>query len=423
MRPPALPAEALEDALVGRPGRFAVELLSEVWGGGNAQGRVLTALRQARWMNSGRRRLVREVLFTTVRGEAWLEAGLRAAGWSGERPIEALWTRALVACGLGPERAGAHFGEAVFGRDPRLPEDLVARLALLASLPAWVLEDIGDLERAERFVGALDDRAPVTLRCVGSRDEIIEALGRDGIQARPTRWARQGIVLDRRTPMGNHAVWKSGRIEVQDEGSQLIAELVKPPRRSRVVDLCAGAGGKSLSIQASAPKGVRVEAYDVRASALKEARKRARRAGFALSTTRLVEGAALAIAPAARVLVDAPCTGTGTLRRRPMLRWRLTPAWRDEQIAAQRDILRRAADIVLPGGRLVYSTCSVLESENQAVVAAFLEERPDFGVVPIAEPLGGDRAARLGGRFLRLEPAVHGSDGFFAAVLQRSPSR
>ena len=419
MRPPELVAEVLEDALVGSPGRFTRELLADVWGDHHAQGRVLRAFREARWIGSARRRPVRELFFAVVRSSRWLEGALRAGGWSGERRVEALWTRMIVACGLPSSRAAEVFGEDVFGAECVLPEGRRERLALQGSLPEWFVDDLEDLDVAERFVSALDDRAPLTLRCNAPVEEVLAELRASGLAVQRTRFALYGLVVAGRTALGDHDAWRQGRVEVQDEGSQLVAELVKPPRRSRVVDLCAGAGGKSLAVLARAPRGVRVEALDVRSSALKQARSRARRAGVELATRRIDPAAPIDVRPAARVLVDAPCTGSGTLRRNPMLRWRLSPPWRDGQVALQRDLLRRAAAIVRPGGRLIYATCSVLRPENQDQVEDFLAAHPGFSVVPIAEPLGSARAADLGGPYLQLESDVHGTDGFFAAVLQR----
>ena len=418
-----LDVDALEDALVGGPGRFACQLLAEVWGDAHAHGRVLRAFREARWMSGRRRRASREVLFGVVRRQAWLEAALRAGGWSGERLVEASWARLLVAWGLPAERAAEAFGEACFDQEPVLPEDRRARLALLGSLPPWVIDAVGDLDRAERLVQGLDERAPMTLRCNAPVDDVAAELRAGGLVVEPTRWSKRGLSVEGNAPLGEHAAWREGRVEVQDEGSQLIAELVRPPRRSRVIDLCAGAGGKSLALLASAPRGVRVIACDVRASALKQARKRARRAGVRLTTRHHPPGELPDLEPAPRVLLDAPCTGTGTLRRRPMLRWRLSEAWLQEQLDLQHQLLRRASGLVTEGGRLVYATCSVLRAENEGQVEALLSEVPGLRLVPIAEPLGAARASELGGRFLQLESAVHGSDGFFAAIFQREGPR
>lgn len=420
VRPPALDAALLEDALVGSPGRFTRELLAEVWGDEGAAPRVAKAFRGARWMNSRRRRTVRELLFGVVRGSAWLEAALQAGGWSGERRLDALWGRLLVASGLPAERVGEHFGEPVFAVDPVLPASRRARLALLGSLPEWFIDDLGDLDLAERFVTSLDDRAPLTLRCVAPVAEVLVALHEAGLQTRTCRWAPLGVEVLGRAVLQELEIYRQGGVEVQDEGSQLIAELVQPGPGDTVVDVCAGAGGKSLALLATSPAGVRVESLDVRESALKEARRRARRAGVSLSATCVSPSGPFPVAPAARVLVDAPCTGSGTLRRQPMLRWRLSEAWRDRQCALQRDILSRAAAIVRPDGRLIYATCSVSRAENQEQVHGFIDAHPEYSVVPISEPLGAPRAAELGGRFLQLESAVHRSDGFFAAVLQRS---
>jgi len=209
---------------------------------------------------------------------------------------------------------------------------------------------------------------------------------------------------------------------VMDEGSQLVAELVAPPPGGRVLDACAGAGGKTLALGALLAGKGRVLALDTDGKKLEELRRRARRAGLTNVEARPIKEGPLGIkGQFDRVLVDAPCSGLGTLRRNPEARWRLTPADLDELPARQRAILERYAPLVAPGGRLVYATCTVDAAENDAVVDAFVRAHPDFTPVPAKEILGRARALELGdGERLRLLPHVHGTDGFFAAVLRRT---
>jgi 16S rRNA (cytosine967-C5)-methyltransferase len=214
-----------------------------------------------------------------------------------------------------------------------------------------------------------------------------------------------------------------------DEGSQLVAEVTAPPPRGRVLDACAGAGGNTLALAARLGGRGRVLALDVDARRPAELRRRARRAGASNVTTRRIRDGRLppevdsAGGPRGfdRVLVDAPCSGLGTLRRNPEARWRLSERELDAFPARQLELLATHAPRVAPGGRLIYATCSVLPSENDAVVEAFLGEHTDFAPVALKELLGRTRAETLGdGTWLRLLPQVHGTDGFTAAVLRRA---
>jgi len=212
--------------------------------------------------------------------------------------------------------------------------------------------------------------------------------------------------------------------EVMDEGSQLVAEAVAPPPRGRVVDACAGAGGKTLALAAHLDGQGRILALDSNGKKLEELRRRARRAGLSNVTARQVRGAELPgearIGRWDRVLVDAPCSGLGTLRRNPEARWRLDAKTVDGFPVQQLALMVTYAPLVAPGGRLIYATCTVLRQENEAVVERFLEERPDFVLMPLREIWGKERAGRLGdGDFLKVYPHRHGTDGFFAAVMRR----
>jgi 16S rRNA (cytosine967-C5)-methyltransferase len=209
-----------------------------------------------------------------------------------------------------------------------------------------------------------------------------------------------------------------------DEGSQLVAEAVAPPPRGRVADACAGAGGKTLALAAMLANQGRILALDSNGKKLEELRRRARRAGLSNVVAREVKGAVLPpeakLSAWDRVLVDAPCSGLGTLRRNPEARWRLSAKAVDAYPADQLALLVTYAPLVAEGGRLIYATCSVLREENDAVIERFLRERPDFVVMPLKEIWGKARAATLGDEtFLRLLPHVHDTDGFFAAVLRR----
>jgi len=373
--------------------------------------RIPAAFRRDRSMNARARAAAQDRVYLVVRSHALLQALLRRGGWDGERVGEAHWLMLAVLCGLPAEEGARSFGEAIFGADP---EQLVAALgpverrALLGSLPRWLAEKVDD-----EFVVACGERAPLTLRANVSRcsrEQLMAELA--PMDPEPTRLSPFGVHIRGRANIYDTQAWRRGWFEVQDEGSQLIAELVQPPEGSMVIDYCAGGGGKALAIAATAPAGCRVHIHDVREHALDRADSRARRAG--VSFHRGVTG------QAERVLVDLPCTGTGTLRRDPARRFRLTEQWLGELVSSQRMVVDDAARLVAPGGRLIYATCSVCPQENEDQLSAFLERRADFEIVPLSQVLP-DRAERIGdGEVLRLRPELHGTDGFFAAVLQRA---
>lgn len=312
-----------------------------------------------------------------------------------------------------------------------LPE--AQRFPLAASLPDFLSEKFREQFGADaaRAAEAMNERAPLTVRVnplKGDRAALLARLAEEGIQATPTPLSPLGLILETRTNVFSLAAFRDGWMEVQDEGSQLLGMLVDPPP-TRVVDACAGAGGKTLQLAPLMKNRGELFALDVDARRIEELRKRARRAGVHNVRTRVIppEGpeadAALADlkGTADRVLVDAPCSGTGTWRRKPDARYRLTPEDLEMHSARQKTLLARFATMVKPGGRLIYGTCSILREEDEAVVEDFLSKHPDFSVRPIAEELGPELAEKLGpGPYLRLAPHLHGTDGFFGAILVRA---
>ena len=221
-------------------------------------------------------------------------------------------------------------------------------------------------------------------------------------------------------------MYTSGAIEVQDEGSQLLCFLVAPKRTEMVVDFCAGAGGKTLLLGAMMRSQGRLYAFDVSPRRLSRLKPRLARSGLSnVQPTRIEHERDAHVKRLAgkidRVLVDAPCTGLGTLRRNPDLKWRQTPATIAELVVKQAKILASAATLVKRGGRLVYATCSVLPEENEAIVDAFLAQQQDFELRDATVELARAGIALDTGPLLRLLPHRHGCDGFFAAVMERKP--
>jgi 16S rRNA (cytosine967-C5)-methyltransferase len=295
-------------------------------------------------------------------------------------------------------------------------------------LPDWLYPRMaarfGDNLAAE--MAALREPAPLDLRVnllKGTREEDRAALAAEGWDAKPTPLSPWGLRIDGRRPVTSGAAFQSGLVEIQDEGSQLIAALTDAKPGMRVVDWCAGAGGKTLALAAMMGNRGQIVACDVSASRLEGAVRRLRRAGVNNVECHLVtpgdKWAKRRAGAFDRVLVDAPCTGTGTWRRNPDARHRLTEQDLLELTRKQSSILDAAWALVRPGGRLVYATCSLLQEENEGQVSAFLHCHPDFRLVPsVGVPLGGTVSDD---GTLSLTPARNGTDGFFAAAMERLP--
>ncbi|OYX73917.1 MAG: rRNA cytosine-C5-methylase [Rhizobiales bacterium 32-66-11] len=295
--------------------------------------------------------------------------------------------------------------------------------------PSWAAEPLRRRFQAAfgSEMAALLAPAPLDLRVnplKATRAQMLGALRDLGLQAEAAPLAPFGIRVKERPALARLPMLKTGEVEIQDEGSQLVAQLVDARAGERVVDFCAGAGGKTLAIATQMANKGHVMACDVSAARLKRSAERFRRAGLHNIETRLLaserdrwvkrhKGAF------DRVLVDAPCSGTGTWRRNPDARWRALGPGLDNLLPLQAEILASAARLVKPGGRLVYATCSLLAEENEEQVAAFLAAHPAFHVVPVraAAPQLGVSAHP---DHLALTPARHETDGFFAAVLQRA---
>lgn len=277
--------------------------------------------------------------------------------------------------------------------------------AVRLELPDWLLPRIDTNE-----LRALLEPAPLDLRVnllKATRDEARAALAAEGLDATPTPHSPWGLRIEGRRQVTTGPAFRSGLVEIQDEGSQLIAALVDARPGMRVADLCAGAGGKTLALAMTMQNRGQLVACDVSAARLDGAVRRLRRAGVHNVERHLLEPGDKWIKRRSktfdRVLVDAPCTGTGTWRRNPDARLRLSEADLAELLPKQSAILDQAASLVRTGGRLVYATCSLLSEENEAQVIAFLHRHPHFAQVDV----------------LSLTPARHGTDGFFAAVLER----
>lgn len=304
-------------------------------------------------------------------------------------------------------------------------------LSIQAEFPVWLVEKLQHFMPDADILDlglSLQKSAPLDLRVntiLSKRSEVLEMLEQEGINAQATPYSPCGIRLAGKPAINRHALFLSGKIEVQDEGSQLLGYLLAPKRGEMVVDFCAGAGGKSLLLGALMNSKGRIYAFDVSEKRLNNLKPRFKRSGLSnLHIQRITNENDIKVKRLAgkidRVLVDAPCSGLGTLRRNPDLKWRQSSQSIDELKAKQAAILAAAASLLKPGGRLVYATCSFIPEENQTVINEFLAAHPQFGLLNCAELLSQQKIPLDTGEFLQLFPKPHQTDGFFAAALTRN---
>ncbi len=303
-------------------------------------------------------------------------------------------------------------------------------LAIQADFPDWLVESLAARCSADEILtlarGMLQP-APLDLRVntvLAGREEVLAILARDGIAASATPYSPVGVRLKEKPAINRHPLFLSGKIEVQDEGSQLLGYLVAPRRGEMVADFCAGAGGKTLLLGALMHSQGRLYAFDVSEKRLAQLKPRLKRSGLSNLHPQLIANENdIKIKRLAgkldRVLVDAPCSGLGTLRRNPDLKWRQKPQDIEELAQKQAAILTAAARLVKTGGRLVYATCSILAEENEQIVEAFLAAHPEFELRAASEVLAQQHIPLDTGKYFRLAPHLHGTDGFFAVVMER----
>ena len=397
--------------------------------------------RSHRFAGSGDRAAIGNLVFDALRHR-------NSFFWrmGGEAPRALALAAAHTALGLSNDELvaladGSDYGitplteDEIAGLSRELPAD--APLHIAADIPEWLVSSFNGVfgERAVEEGRALSQRAPIDLRVNGlkaTREKVLRALSRFG--AVPTPYSTHGVRIVAPSGAGKSANVEAdtahgkGWFEVQDEGSQIASLIAGAAPREQVLDLCAGAGGKTLAMAAGMQNTGQIYAYDSSRSQLRPIFERLKRAG-ARNVQVLEAGDQVALGQLADrfdlVLVDAPCTGSGTWRRRPDSKWRLKQEAVGNRIEEQRAVLQLAAPLVKPGGRLAYVTCSVLAEENDDQIAWFQEQHPEFAVSPIAEywakSIGGALPASADGKegTLLLTPALHGTDGFFIAMLKR----
>ena len=397
--------------------------------------------RTRRFIGAGDRRAVSD--------RAWgvLRARRRLAWWlarAGAPPTPRLVVAASLLCegwsaqGLGQAFSGGRFAaERLDAEEQASLGELIGRTldhpampaAVRLELPDWILPKLE--ARFGRSLGdeltALLEPAPLDMRAnllKGSREDAQAALAAEGYEAEPTRFSPWGLRLPGRRPVTTGEAFQSGLVEIQDEGSQLVALLTGAKPGMRVLDLCAGAGGKTLALAAMMENRGHIAACDVSAPRLDAAVRRFRRAGVHNVECHKIDTGDRWLKRRAggfdRVLVDAPCTGTGTWRRNPDARTRLTETDLTELVVRQAGLLDDAASQVRKGGWLVYATCSLLPDENEEQVSAFVARHPGFAVVPLARAWTLGTPPPCAGETLVLTPRQHGTDGFFTAILERT---
>lgn len=440
---------------LGRPSRraatAAIEAHVSVLRGEPLKASLATALREAGGLGGQERRFAALAVRELSRHQRLLDLAARLlghppgkVGLTEDQALVryALWRR--VFCGEGWKRIGpevklpgpvrprtikddllAQVVEAPLP-EPPLPEAATERLAARYSFPTWLVERLAALHPEpvlEALLAALDEEPPLFFRArpLGTRAEVIAQLVEEGVSAEPVALAPDAVrITDTSHRVFETKAMKTGRLQVQDVGSQLIAEVCRPPGGSleglTVADVCAGAGGKTLALADLVGAKGRVLAGDRSRRRLSQARERVKE----LSVRNVSFPHPLPLSGADVLLVDAPCSGTGSLGREPDQKWKLTPKAITEFQATQLELLQEVGREARPGALLVYATCSLLPEENDAVVRGFLEKQPGFTLEPVGPVLGEERAAVLcDGPFLRpIPPRVPGG-GFFAARLRK----
>jgi 16S rRNA (cytosine967-C5)-methyltransferase len=310
------------------------------------------------------------------------------------------------------------------------PSDPVERIGLRYSFPDWIvrrfLDQYGESE-TEQICESLNGQAPLTLRVNTLKttvEECRESLAEEDIQTQPTRLSPFGLLVSKRMNVFQLQAFRDGFFEVQDEGSQLLPFLVDPKPTAKVLDACAGAGGKTLELSALMKNRGEIVAADVHSKRLEELRRRMRRAGVSNVRIRRVDDLE-ELADRHRdyfdvVLLDAPCSGMGTLRRNPGMKWVVTEETVREVAQKQLHILDASAHLVKPGGIVAYATCTLFKEENEDIVEQFLASHPDFVLErPPLDESRLDLTPFTAGKYTKLFPHRDGTDGFFIAVIRR----
>ncbi len=417
----------------------SIDILSEIFERSAAADRVLAAWqRHNRYAGAKDRRAIAEAVYAALRDQGMRRWRLEQAGAAITPRLlmfadaETPWQEWQKLCD-GAKYAPAPPSPEEAAILSRLPSDedapLWARVNLPPEIAGMVQAAFG--AETEMELAALNGRAPLDLRVnmlKATREEVIAQLRGDGITAAPTPFSPLGIRIPDRVRLDTHPLYIDGLFEPQDEAAQLAGLLVDAKPGEIVVDLCAGAGGKTLLLAASMRNQGELHAADNDPRRLARLAPRLQRAGVRNVTVHAADAMPGLLrdleGKADRVLLDVPCSGSGTWRRNPEARWRYDPASLEEVLRRQRGLLADGARLVRPGGRLVYATCSILPAENHDQAAWFAASyHGEFTPLPLTEAWGESITEQRirSGTALALTPYRHGTDGFFAAAFRRQP--
>lgn len=414
----------------------STEIIAEILERAAAADRVVTEWqRRSRFAGAKDRRAISETVYAVLREQGMRRWRIQAAGGAltarllvfadAATPLH-VWRELCAAGGYGPPP----LDEAEIAALSKLPSDEDAPLWARANLPPEVAAMVQDAFGADTDMelAALNGRAPLDLRVntlQANRETVLEQLRADGIAAAATPLSPIGIRIPERVRLDMNSLYRDGLIEPQDEAAQLAGLLVDAKPDETVIDLCAGAGGKTLLLAACMRNQGVLHACDNDPRRLARLSPRLERAGARNIVIRDADAMPDLLreleGKADRVLLDVPCSGSGTWRRNPEARWRYDPASLEDVLRRQRGLLSDGAKLVRPGGRLVYATCSILPAENGAQADWFLAHHAEFTPLPLADawPQGiSDQRIRSGDRLI-LTPYRHGTDGFFAAAFRR----
>ena len=400
-------------------------------------------LRNRRYIGAKDRKNIRETLFSIIRKQSYIEWQLSQIDV--EYSARALAFGYQIGLNGSLDQLNSYFDGAPYSPAPLTPSEYtwISRyleyckhpivdppLWVRGNYPRWLESELVETYGSQLIpeMEALNSTAPTDLRVNTTkitRSALLEKFQREGIQAQPTKYAKNGVRVLGRPALQATKEYREGKVEIQDEGSQIITELVSANPNHCVIDFCAGAGGKSLALaEKCAPNG-QVVACDTNRKRLDKIRPRLARAGLKNIDIKHLDGTShwreSAEHTADRVLVDTPCSGTGTWRRDPDARARLTPRNLADYKIQQAQILDEAAPLVKPGGRLVYATCSILASENLEQVENFMQRQKMFRLLPIG-PIWRKQIGNIevpSTNTLQLTPNQHAVDGFYIAILER----
>ncbi len=323
----------------------------------------------------------------------------------------------------------------IFTKPVTIPsESAVVRIGIEHSFPDWMVQKLFeqyDESEAENICASLNEQAPITLRVNTLKTTVEQCqaeLNKQGIETTSTALSPFGLNLSKRINVFSLPIFQDGWFEVQDEGSQLLPFLIDPKPNAKLLDVCAGAGGKTLEFAALMKNRGEIFATDINSYRLEELRKRIKRAGAQNIRVQEIQ----AIEDLAKqfsnffdiVFVDAPCSGLGTIRRNPGMKWMVTEQTVNEVSDKQKSILCSSAPLVKPGGRIAYATCTLLSQENEDVVEEFIVRHPDFSLVEANRLLEKWHNELItAGTFFKLFPHINGTDGFFCAILEKNTIR